>query len=131
MQKDDIQGELRTFVAEKIHSVAQLETLLLLLGEPQKSWTAAEASRALYISPEMAAGLLAELAARGLVSASSEGAYRYGPTAEQMDRCVRQLAELYASRRVSIISLIHSSPVDKLRSFADAFRISRDEKKDP
>ena len=130
MQTDDIEPELRAFVAEKIPSVAQLEAILLLLGDPQKSWTAVDASRALYISPEMAAGLLAELSARGLARVDPDAHYRYGPAAEEMDRHVRQLAELYKSRRVSVISLIHSSPVDKLRRFADAFRFSRDPKKD-
>ena len=43
-----------------------------------------------------------------------------------LHRAVAGLAREYAARRVTVIGLIFSKPVDKIRSFADAFRLRRD-----
>ena len=130
MQPDEIQPELRAFVVDRIHSVAQLELLLLLRSDASKPWTAAEAGRSLYISPEMAAGLLGAMQRQNLlVCDASATNFRYGPPDQQVDRRVGELAELYAARRVTVITLIYTEPVDKLQRFADAFRFSRDQNK--
>jgi hypothetical protein len=44
----------------------------------------------------------------------------------QLDRTASDLARLYPERRFTIIEIIFSKPNDKIRSFADAFRIRRD-----
>jgi hypothetical protein len=44
-----------------------------------------------------------------------------------MDRAIAGLAQAYTDRRVSVITLIFSKPVDKLRSFTDAFKLRRDD----
>jgi hypothetical protein len=46
-----------------------------------------------------------------------------------LDGTVGLLATAYARRHVAVISLIHSKPLEKAKSFADAFRL-RKEKKD-
>ena len=50
-------------------------------------------------------------------------AARYGPEPID-DRSA--LDRAYAERRVTVINLIFSKPIDKLRSFADAFRIKKE-----
>jgi hypothetical protein len=53
--------------------------------------------------------------------------FHYAPASgSPLDAAVAQLARDYAERRVTIITLIFSKPVDKLRSFADAFRLRKD-----
>ena len=131
MQPDAIQPELRAFVAERIRSVAQLELLLLMRSDAGKQWTAAEAGHALYISPEMAAGLLSEMHGQSLLAKNeSTSSYCYGTSTDVIDRRVRELAELYEARRVSVIALIYSTPVDKLQRFADGFRFSQGQKRE-
>ena len=127
---DDIQADVRTFIAEQIDSVAQLELLLLLHGNPEKSWSAGEAAVKLCTAVEMTATLLAELTQRGLLSAAEapEVRYSYAPKTKQLAQLVTDLAQLYHARRVTVITLIYAQPVDKLRSFADAFRIRQDKK---
>ena len=124
---DEIPAELRTFIAEHIHSVAKLEALLLLAEKSQRSWTAGDAARAIYIAETPAAALLAELHSSGLLASSDSppGSYRYEPSNEQLKRLVDELAHFYRERRVTVITIIHSAPVDKLRTFADAFRFTR------
>jgi hypothetical protein len=131
MDADNVDADLKAFIADNIHSVAQLELLLLLVDDAPSCWNAASVSRALYISTEMAAGLLGELHARGLLArGDAEDAFRYSAKSENMDQMVRRLADLYKSRRVSTISLIHSTPVEKLQRFADAFRLTPKRKKE-
>lgn len=131
MHPNEITRELRAFVAERIHSVAQLELLLLMRSDAGKQWTAAEAGRALYIPPEMAAGLLSEMHGQSLVARNdSTSNYCYGTPTDAIDQHVREIAELYATRRVSVIALVYSTPVDKLQRFADGFRFSREPKKE-
>jgi hypothetical protein len=124
---DPFDARLRSFVADHIHSVAELELLLLLRSQPEKSWAVAEMSRALALAPEMTAALLDDLRRRGFAVQPEDqaAAYRYSPAAPEFDRLLGELARYYEERRVSVIQLIYAQPIDKLRTFADAFRLRR------
>jgi hypothetical protein len=43
---------------------------------------------------------------------------------------VDEVAAAYPRFRVSIINLIFSKPIDKIRTFADAFRLTKEEKEE-
>ena len=123
-----ISQDVRTLIVERIDSVVQLELLLLLQGSAGRSWTAADVAQQLRIEPSWAAGQLAELVSRGL-AAPADGAhesFRYAPVPAELDGTVVQLTRDYAERRVTVITMIFSKPVDKLRTFADAFRFRKD-----
>jgi hypothetical protein len=47
----------------------------------------------------------------------------------QADALLSALETLYRERRVAIISEIHSNPISKVRTFADAFRLRKDGQK--
>jgi hypothetical protein len=67
--------------------------------------------------------------AAGGLAAAAEGTpaqFRYAPRTPDLAGAVEELAQAYADRRVSVIGLIFAKPTDKLRSFADAFRIRKD-----
>jgi hypothetical protein len=125
---DGISQEVKALIAERIDSVVQLEVLLLLHGAPQKEWTAAAVAQELRIEGSWAEDQLNELTNRGLLAqvGHTPPAYRYSPRTADLATAVDGLKEAYADRRVTVISLIFSKPVDKLRSFADAFRLRRD-----
>jgi hypothetical protein len=127
---DHVPAELRSFLAENIESVAQLELLLLLRSDAARTWSVSDAAKALYMAEEMTAPLLADLRVRGLLANSAGGEYQYSPRSPEQEQLVKELALLYQERRVTVIGLIHSAPTDVLRSFADAFRL-RDPKKEP
>lgn len=87
--------------------------------------------RNLRIDSGWAEGQLVELAARGLLAqinddSAAERMFQYQPQTPELDRAVAGLSHEYAERRVSVISLIFSKPMDKIRSFADAFRIRKE-----
>jgi hypothetical protein len=123
-----ISQDVRTLIVERIDSVVQLEVLLLLHSTPGRAWSSAEVAQQLRIDPSWATGQLGELAARALLAAVPEAgdSFRYAPASPQLDGTVAQLAKDYAERRVTVITLIFSKPVDKLRTFADAFRLRKD-----
>ena len=128
MTDPGISQEVRALLLERIDSVVQLELLLLLQGSPDRAWTAADVAQQLRIDPSWTTGQLGELVSRGLLAPSADvaGAFRYAPASPQLDLAVVQLARDYAERRVTVITLIFSKPVDKLRTFADAFRLRKD-----
>ena len=124
--------EVKTFITEHISSVEQLEVLLLLHREQQQPWSAQEVSQELRIDPASATERLADLQGRGLLveSAGEPPAtaplYQYQPQKSNLDDTVNDLAKAYQEYRVTVISLIFSKPIDKIRTFADAFKFRKD-----
>lgn len=111
-------------VARHIKSVDKLELLLLLRDQPERGWTPDAASGALRSEPRLAAQRLEELVRGGFAQRSGEE-FRYAPESDGLDRDVGELADCYARRRHTIISLIYSAPSDAIQSFSDAFRLRR------
>jgi predicted ArsR family transcriptional regulator len=122
-----VSEELELFVAEHIHSLHQLEVLLLLQRTAPRAWTAAQTAAELRTNPAAAAATLAKLAERGLLATSTgaDPTYTYAPAAPELDEAVIALAEMYEERRLTVIDLIFSSPEkpEAIRAFADAFRL--------
>ena len=117
------------FITDHVESVMQLEVLLLLAGQPGQAWSAADLAQQLRIDPAWVDGQLRAMVAKGLVvlvDGPPGPQFRYAPRTPELARAVDELAHAYADRRVTVIGLIFSKPVDKLRSFADAFRIRKD-----
>jgi hypothetical protein len=129
---NELPDEIRRFIVGNIRSVAQLEVLLLLRGDREREWTVNEVSRALYAAEGGMAEQLDDLVSKGLgyVTHTPEAKYRYRPEGGGVDALVDALANLYKERRVSVVSLIYSEPIDKALSFADAFRIRKEKDKE-
>jgi hypothetical protein len=125
----DFTSELKQFVAQHIESLLQLEMLLLLRQDPKRRWTADEVAKSLYATPEMCAGLLTGLARGGFLESGSapELRWHYQPANADLDRLLGELSAIYHERRVAVISLIFSKPVNKVQTFADAFRLRKEE----
>jgi hypothetical protein len=123
---DEFSAELELFMAQHIESLAQLETLLLMWGDPARQWDCAELSRALYITPDMCSGLVADLQRRGFLGQAADSRYQYQPANPEMHRLLTQLAAVYQERRVAVITQIYSRPMQKVKTFADSFRLRRE-----
>ena len=123
MVDDGISAELRDFIVRSIDSVGQLEALLLLRADPDKTWDVAQLARRLYVNEAEAAVILTHLVAQGFVVAAGS-AYRYDPGNKQAP-VIAQLAEAYARQLIPITNIIHAKPRG-IRAFADAFKIKRD-----
>ncbi|MGH7822689.1 MAG: hypothetical protein ACREQ9_23270 [Candidatus Binatia bacterium] len=121
---------MKDLIGKHIDSVYQLEVLLLLRRENETEWDAERLSRELRIDRASVETCLAELGAGGLVArvGSAAAAYRYQPSSAALDQAVALLDEAYMNRRVAVISLIYAKPQEKVKSFADAFRLRKDDK---
>ena len=123
---NEVTARAKDFIARHIHSVEQLEVLLLVRAAPDRDWTANDISRALVTARDTALVRLEDLEQRGLTQRSGEG-WRYA-AAGQVARAVDDVAAAYASRRFTVVELIFSKPSDQASVFADAFRVRRERK---
>jgi hypothetical protein len=118
-------ARVETFIARNIDSIEKLEVLLLLRSRAPAAFSAARVAAELRIAEGSARARLQDLSARGLARPTGsipDYVYPTGGDPEQ-DADVAAVADAYAQRRVSVISFIFSNPQDKLRGFADAFRL--------
>lgn len=118
---------MRRFLTQHIESVVQLEVLLLLHAHPDRDYSPQQVGTELRFDAAGAAEQLGKLCATGLLTCTSQPSpvYRIQATSATADT-VAALAKAYNDRRVTIISLIYSKPVDKIRIFTDAFRIRKE-----
>ena len=114
------------FLQDSFDSVWSLEILLALRREPDRSWKPEEIVDELRSSRVVVGQSLDRLLAAGLVLVEEDGGVRYSPHSLEEDRLVEQLDEAYRVKPSAVRRLIIHSPVDKLRSFSDAFRIIKD-----
>jgi hypothetical protein len=110
-------------LAEHIVSVEQLEILLLLREHRDRSWTAERVNNQIKSSVASVGGRLVDLAERGLLHRSGE-AYQYRP-APELERAMTEVAKAYSESRFAVIDLIFAKPSEKLRVFADAFKMKK------
>lgn len=119
-----IPTDIRDFILRHIDSVAQLEALLLLRGNPNETWDIANVARRLYGNEQEIAELLTRLREDGLLAASND-VYRYeSATPEQRD-IVDRLAAIYSRHLIPITNMIHSKP-RRIRQFAEAFKFRKE-----
>lgn len=114
------------FIQDSFGSVWSLEILLALHRDPARAWTADELIHELRSSQVVVGQGLDRLLAAGLILVEEDGGVRYGPASPDQDSLVAQLAELYRAKPGAVRRLIVQSPIEKLRTFSDAFRIMKD-----
>lgn len=120
--------DVRRFLNRHVDSVEQLEVLLLIRRAPGRSWSAADLARELYIRPQSVAQQFERLIGQGFVRERAPGFFQYAPRSAELDQVVARLADMHHERRLAVISLIASKPMESLKAFSDAFRIrKRDE----
>jgi DNA-binding MarR family transcriptional regulator len=123
---DNFPADVKEFIGQNIHTLAQLEVLLMLRAEPERSWTVNEITNVLYLERQMVNDLLMDLVRRGF-AVRLEASFRYQPVNEAVGRLIDRLAQLYHERRVAVTTEIFSKPIDIVKAFANAFRL-REEK---
>jgi hypothetical protein len=123
-----IPPRVQRFIATHIDSIEKLEVLLLLRARAERDWTARDISLELRITDASAAARLEDLMVRRLAEkhGTNPPTYRYRPASADDAEVIGELQATYSTRRVSVISFIFSKPLDKVRGFADAFRLKRD-----
>jgi hypothetical protein len=125
---DEFSAEVKQFIVQNVESVAQLEALILLRADRERLWDGTGIAKSLYIPAQMGAALLAELQKRGFVRVSTHDSakYSYDVADDRLDRVVGEVIVAYRDRRVAVTSLIYSKPLNKVQTFADAFRLRKE-----
>ncbi|MBF5043540.1 hypothetical protein FGE12_14175 [Aggregicoccus sp. 17bor-14] len=128
MSEASLPPRVQRFIESHIDSIEKLEVLLLLRAQPGRTWTSAGVAQELRIMEASATGRMEDLCARGLLACEggAPATYRFAPASSEDAQAVTELAASYSTRRVSVISFIFSRPADRLKSFANAFRLKKD-----
>lgn len=115
---------IRELIRTHVDSVETLELLMLLQRSPDSYWTAAAAEQLLGMRPGTAEKRLDALVAAGLSMRGSQTiSYRYSPDDDEKREAVAALAAAYASQRVSVLNLVYSTNLERLKAFSGAFRL--------
>jgi hypothetical protein len=129
MSESGLPKEVRELVGRRLRSMEEVESLLLLAGEPPGLTVAAIRER-LRLAP--AADLPPSITAlihQGLVEREESGGevrYRCCAMDAGLKRAVDLLRVAYNERPVTLVRLVYSRPT-AAQSFADAFRIMKDD----
>jgi len=126
---DPIPQDIARFMQANIESLEQLELLRVLGEDPNKEWEPAPLGREVQADPQTAASHLAALSSRGLLTVIMRGTekfYRHGCGSPALDKTLSQLLQMYKERPVSMIRLVYAQATDRLRAFADAFRVRKE-----
>jgi hypothetical protein len=129
MTDPDFPQELRTFIQESIPNIDAAELLLLLARHPGREWQVAELVQALrptVMSEAAARKQLGLFESRGLISRAQTDTCRYSPASAELGGLVRALTKAFNERPVTLVRLIYSLKDEKIRSFADAFKLKKD-----
>jgi predicted ArsR family transcriptional regulator len=118
---------VQRFIVRHIHTLEQLEILLLLLESGPRAWTDQEISAALRTTPDSARSRLSRLLGDGLIAITADAPpkYLYKPRSDALDREARALAACYRERRVAVITQIFAPRTTQATLFAEAFRIKK------
>lgn len=127
MADDLIPDDVRQFIVDKIDSIAELEGLLLLSGNPETEWDDEALAQRLYASRQQAEEVLAHLYSLGFlaVNQSQSPAYRYQPASPKLAEMVDRVADVYSKYLVPVTNLIHDKPQTRVQQFADAFKLRK------
>ena len=130
MSVEGLPNDIVRFIRSCVHSVGQLEILLLLESCEPIALTTAQINERLRSNIEAVEQRIAALVRCNLAAPDSEepNRYRYSPANDELRGNTRQLAELYRSYPTRIIDAIYSAP-DRMQLFSDAFRIKKDEER--
>jgi hypothetical protein len=114
-QDPDFSDEFCHFLQTIVPSVDAAELLIRLRAEaPQTSAIPPEAQRQVQTFSE-----------RGLVALDAQGNVRYQPASEALAAHAALLQKLYIERPVTLFRVIYGLRDAKIRSFADAFKLTK------
>jgi len=123
----DIPEAAKQFFLNGVDSIAEWEAILLLRETSAVPSDALSLARQLYISEAETGRILDKLTAGGIVEKSEGKAarFRYHPKSEDLAEVITTCAGLYRKYLIPVTRIIHSEPNQRLRAFAEAFRIRK------
>lgn len=123
-----LKDEIKQFIGRYIRSISHLEAMLFLYKRKGHEFSYDAIASELRTNPEYAKQQLEELANSGLLRRCPKTAdcYLYEGGSPDLDEVLQQIDSDYSRHRLAIIDLLYNQPLDKIKSFADAFKIKKD-----
>ena len=124
----ELSEPLRIFIREYVKSLEELEVLLVMSDEPDRSWTAEEIFKMTQSNIVSIRGRLKSLAASGFLveNQGSAPGFRFCPKTPEMAERTSELKRLYAVSKFKVIEAIFSAPPHgQAQSFADSFKLKQ------
>lgn len=116
--------DVLSFARAAVGSVSALELLILLRRGQPKQYRLDELVRELRSSQVAVIHGLDHLTRFGLVDQTPEDGFGYRRRSAELDAMCERLEQEYAHKPAAIIRAMLDTPDEKLRRFADAFRLS-------
>ena len=121
MARSELPRSVQDLLEQRLHSAADVDTLLLLHRD-YGPWTGATVARELRIDEDQATEILVRLQRRGLLR-SEAGSFCFHPRDPAVAEAVATLAQLFPKYRVAIVALIYARPTGPISDFSNAFRL--------
>jgi hypothetical protein len=127
MTTPDIPASVLQFIAERIDTVPELETLLIMSAEESRSWSVKDIAARTYVAPRFAAAILRALCQRRLIAPTDDSRhYRFRPTSEDERQIVAETARVYRLHLIPVANFIHNKASTPVQEFARAFSLKKD-----
>jgi predicted transcriptional regulator len=126
----EVPKSVQQFIVKFIHSISELEVLLLLRDRASQHLTAEDIGKALLMHRPAIEPRLESLRASNLITVQESAGiryYQYAPQTSDLKQATEEVAQWYSTHPVAITTLIFSKPIDKMRVFADSFRLRKEE----
>jgi hypothetical protein len=127
MTDPDATEGVRSFIRECVPNVDAIELLLAMAEHPERTF----GMRDLFTkirgtdAPEaMLRKYLASFERFGVIR-QQDGEYRFVPAHSDMEGIVKTLSKLYTERPVTLVRLIYALREERIRAFADAFKLTK------
>lgn len=125
MHKDALSDEVLRFLVDSMDTVPELEALMLLRASAPRAWTAEALAARVYVAPEEAQRIGANLERKGLVGAAPGGGWAFDRQGA-LANTVEQVALAYREQLVKVARVIHDKGSRGVREFARAFDIKKE-----
>jgi hypothetical protein len=132
-----IPEDVRRFLLEHIESYEQLEVLIHLRKQPDRSSSSEAIASASSIPLAAVEAALEDLREAGLAEVSSRGAapeWRYVALQPDVDATIVRLSQAYEENAIDIVKLMNANAIERvrtsaIRAFANAFIVGRSKKR--
>jgi hypothetical protein len=117
---------VRTLIRRHVRSVGELELLMLLHAERDRSWQVDEICETLGCPRSWALAQLEAMAGAGLLE-PEDGEWRFAPASPELEQATEALQEAYRLHSREVVRFVFATPGRDLKAFSDAFRVRRED----
>lgn len=129
MENSKIPEGVKTFTYRYITSLEQLEVLFFLHKNSNNEYNAETINQEIKTNNLSIENKLNDLLNKGFIilTDSQNKKYKYCPKTDILNLAVNEIFQFYKNNYHTLVSLIYSKPMDNIRSFADSFKLRKDD----